>query len=94
MQTSAQTFFGKKLLEIYFSIFYSKYGVGDGLAKQNLHFKLYRIYRLYCNHKGLIFLALTSSILCKNYMNNSYTFLFLTGIIYFYNSIMTEAPII
>ena len=40
MQTSAQTFFGKKLLEMHFSIFYSKYGVGDGLAKQNLHFKL------------------------------------------------------
>ena len=40
MQTSAQTFFGKKLLEMHFSIFYSKYCVGDGLAKQNLHFKL------------------------------------------------------
>ena len=32
--------FWKKLLEMHFSIFYSKYGVGDGLAKQNLHFKL------------------------------------------------------
>ena len=94
MQTSAQIFFGKKLFEIHFSIFYSIYGVGDGLAKQNLHFKLYRIYRLYCNHKGLTFLALTPNNLCKNYMNNSYAFLFLTGIIYFYNSIMTEAPII
>ena len=62
--------------------YFCKYSRGDSLVKQNLNFKLDRIYRLYSKHQDIIFLELTPNILCKNYMNNNYTLSFLTGITY------------
>ena len=88
-------FFEKKLLQYFFQYFtdwyFCKYNKGDGLTKQNLNFKLDRIFRLYSKHKGLIFLLLTPKILCKNYMkNSSYTFSFLAGIINLFNMVLTN----
>ena len=87
-------FLKKTFLKYFFQYFthwyFYKFSKGDGLTKQNLNFKLDQIYRLYSKHQGLIFLALTPKILCKNYINNSYTFSFITCIIYLFNIVLTN----
>ena len=81
--------FSKDFFQYFTHWWFCKYSKGNGLTKQNMNFKLDKIYRLYPKHQGLTFLALTPKSLCKIYMNNSYTLSFLIRIVYLFNMILT-----
>ena len=91
MRASTQTFFEKNFFELFFVVFYTlvllqiqqRWWVDKG--------KIYILnltkYIIYSSVKVYFFSA-NSKSLCKNYINNSYTFSFLTGIIYLFNMVL------
>ena len=82
--------FSKYFFQIFTDLYFCEYSKGDGLTKQNLNLNFDRIHGLYSKYQGLIFLALTPKILCKDHMNNSYAFSFLTGINYPFRMVLAN----